>query len=107
MPVGPQAISPLQTPGGTYTTFRTDFAYARPAPDQLGSRLTWQLNNSPRLQARSPLQVSVQGQTAILRGTVATAHDRTVAEQAVRMEAGIWNVDNQLKVIPSQVSAQP
>ncbi len=95
---GPQVLSPLQTPGGTYTTFRPDFSYAKPTAERTQAQLTLQLNQTPQLQVVSPIQVNVKGQTATLRGTVATSYDRAVAEQLVRMEAGIWHVDNQLKV---------
>lgn len=106
LPTGPQVLSPLQAPGAPYTVIRADFPYAKPASDQAGARLTAQLSRLARPQAGLPIQVSVQGQTAVLRGTVATPYDRALAEQVVRMEAGIWTVDNQLKVSSPEPAAQ-
>lgn len=98
---GPQAVSALQTPGGAYTSFRPAFTPSASISDRAATRLTTQLSNSQQLRTVTPIQVSVQGETATLRGTVATPYDRAVAEQVVRMEAGIWHVDNQLQVSPS------
>ncbi|MHB1034225.1 MAG: BON domain-containing protein [Pirellulales bacterium] len=47
-------------------------------------------------------QVTVVGETAVLRGVVASTHARDLAEQMVRLEPGIWNVRNEL-----QVAGQP
>ncbi len=99
-PAGPAAVSPLQVPGAPYTTFRPAFQVNGPNDDRIGAKLARQLTASPRIQKSTPIQVEVKGQTAILRGTVASEHDRRVAEQAVRMEAGIWNVQNKLVVGP-------
>lgn len=96
--VGPTSVSPLQGPGGPYTTFRAGFDVSRPADNRLGAKLTRQLTASPRIAKSTPIQVEIQGQTAILTGTVASEYDRRIAEQAVRMEAGIWNVRNDLTV---------
>ncbi|NUQ62405.1 MAG: BON domain-containing protein [Pirellulales bacterium] len=95
---GPAAVSPFQTAGAPYTTFRAGFEVNRPTVDRTGARLSRQLTASPRIERLSPIQVQVQGQTAILRGAVASDYDRRVAEQVVRMEAGIRDVRNELTV---------
>lgn len=54
-----------------------------------------------RIRARRPgfpLEVEVQGPTAILRGEVGSESDRRVVEQLVRLEAGIAHVRNELVV---------
>lgn len=53
-----------------------------------------------KIAARKPISVTVQGDTATLRGSVASAHDRIVAEVMLRLEPGIRQVDNQLTVAP-------
>jgi osmotically-inducible protein OsmY len=40
--------------------------------------------------------VDVVGETAILRGRVATRQDRELAENLVRLEPGVWDVKNLL-----------
>jgi hypothetical protein len=46
----------------------------------------------------TPIGVAMQGDTVILRGTVATEHDRGLAEEIARMQPGVWNVHNELSV---------
>jgi hypothetical protein len=46
----------------------------------------------------TPIAVAMQGDTVILRGTVATEHDRGLAEEIARMQPGVWNVHNELSV---------
>jgi len=68
------------------------------ATPNLSQTLTARLEKSARLQRLSPVQVSLEQGTAILRGTVATDHDRDLAEQVVRLEPGVTAVRNELKV---------
>jgi len=42
--------------------------------------------------------VSVQGDTAVLLGTVPSERDRAIVEQLLRFEPGIWQVRNELTV---------
>ena len=60
--------------------------------------LTERLNRSTRIKSLSPLEVQIEGRTAILRGEVATVHDRTLAETVARLEPGIAEVRNELRV---------
>jgi len=53
-----------------------------------------------KIAARTPISVTVQGDTATIRGSVASMHDRIVAEVMLRLEPGIMQVDNQLTVEP-------
>lgn len=98
--IGPQAISPLQVPGGPHVDLRVGFDSGRPAINQIAASLTQQLTESPRIEKLSPIQVQVEGRVAILRGVVASEYDRQVAEQAVRMQPGIVGVRNDLTVEP-------
>jgi hypothetical protein len=47
---------------------------------------------------QSPLEVVVENETATLRGEVATAHDRLLAEHIARFEPGVRFVRNELTV---------
>lgn len=98
----PGVLSVLQSPSETGTASRAAFATPASSAEHVAARLTNQLSSSPRLQSIAPIQVTVQGPTATLHGTVATSYDRLVAEHVVRMEAGIRNVDNQLQVSPPE-----
>ncbi|MBM4001316.1 MAG: BON domain-containing protein [Planctomycetes bacterium] len=67
----------------------------------LERRLAAQLAESPRFAGAGRFEVSVEGRTAILRGEVAAAKDRDLAELVVRFEPGISDVRNELAVVPS------
>lgn len=80
------------------TTIRVGFDYPAPAPGTLAAQLTTQLQRARLAPSQNSVVVEVQGHTAILRGQVATAHARALAEQLVLLEPGIEQVDNQLEV---------
>jgi len=46
----------------------------------------------------SPITVTQQNETLILRGRVATDRDRLLAESLARLEPGVWDVRNELEV---------
>ncbi len=60
-----------------------------------------------QIQTRGPVQVSLQGRTAILRGVVATEHDRAVAARVALLEPGVSQVQNELLVSAATTSAGP
>ena len=62
------------------------------------TQLSARISRCAGIEKRSPITVSVRAATATLRGVVATARDRTLAGHVVRMEPGIWQVDNELTV---------
>ena len=62
--------------------------------------LATRLERSRWIQSQSPIEVEIESGTAILRGVVATEHDRALAERAALLEAGIWTVKNELVVEP-------
>jgi hypothetical protein len=94
------AVRPPRVPMNA-PRLRIDFEFA----PQVATTLSDQL--SRRLQAASPragtsrIEVSVAGDVAILRGEVASARDRKLAELLVGFEPGIAAVKNQLVVRPA------
>jgi osmotically-inducible protein OsmY len=78
----------------------TGFKVSQPAPAQLSSSLAQRLEQSSWIQANSPMEVKMEGGTAILRGAVATEHDRELAARMAMLEPGVRKVDNQLVVQP-------
>jgi hypothetical protein len=73
--------------------------------EKFSTSLPQRLTRLPGLHWSSPGQIEIQGRTVILRGSVATEHDRDLAERVARLEAGVEQVQNQLVVAPS--SAKP
>lgn len=76
-------------------------ALDRPTPTvapTLGGDLTHRLQTTPGLKVHLPLSATVEGQTVVLRGQVASDHDRLLAEQLARLEPGVWQVKNELVV---------
>jgi hypothetical protein len=73
-----------------------------PANPQLSAVVTRGLARSMRLPTGAPVEVSIRtDRTALLRGVVASAHDRELAEQLVRLEPGVAEVVNELQVAPT------
>ena len=72
-----------------------------PPASDAGATLTSLLDRSKQIQKRSPLSVTVKDYTAILRGRVATEHDRSLAAALLLLEPGIWHVQNELVVEPA------
>ena len=58
-------------------------------------------------RAGLPIQIEVEKGTAILRGAVASAHDRAIAERLALLEGGIWKVQNELTVAGVQTPPAP
>lgn len=81
---------------------RPGFQYERPSSVRLAAKLSRQLSASPRIERISPIQVQIQGQTAVLNGVVASQYDRRVAEQVVRLEPAISDVRNNLTIRPNR-----
>jgi len=66
----------------------------------LSQSLQAQIARIPRFQDGPPIRVSVASGVATLQGAVPSQHDRKVLSEFIRMEPGIWDVDNQLAVQP-------
>jgi hypothetical protein len=73
---------------------------------KVSSSITKRLADLPAVHWSSPGRVEMQGRTAILRGVVATQHDRDLAERVIRLEPGVGDVENQLVVASNSTSAQ-
>jgi hypothetical protein len=86
------------------TNLSLGFEAPAPDPQKLSSSLGQRLASLPAVHWNTPGQVEVQGRTAILRGVVATQHDRDLAERVIRLEAGIEQVQNQLVVASDSAS---
>jgi hypothetical protein len=71
---------------------------AASAPEVLSDTLTTKIGQSKRIQTIQPIEVSLADGTAILRGVVATPHDRELAEQWMLLEPGVRAVRNELQV---------
>lgn len=79
-----------------------------PAPQQaVAAQLTTRLQQSAGIQRLGPIEVSVEGRTAILRGEVASAHDRSLAAELVRLEPGVSRVENHLSVAAEPENSVP
>lgn len=91
------------------------FDFHRPAAallsDNVGSVLSTRLARSGRFQSTEPLDVAIADGTATLRGAVGSNYDRSLVEQLVRLEPGVWRVKNELTVlqtgVPTLVPAAP
>jgi hypothetical protein len=70
-------------------------------PAGVGASLQRQLDRSPAIRRTGPLEISVEGRTATLRGTVVSTKDRELAELLVRLEPGVSDVQNDLRVKPA------
>ena len=70
------------------------------------SRIATHLAALPALYWVSPPQVAVKEHTTILRGVVASDHDRDLAERVVLLEPTVAEVDNQIVVDRQAVAAK-
>lgn len=90
------------TPLGGRPSFQWDADSLRMVPAE--SRLAERLRGVLRNRLRAPLGVSIEHETAILRGAVASEYDRTLAGHLARFEPGVRNVKNELTVAPAAFS---
>ncbi len=63
-----------------------------------GPFLTALLGRTPQIARLSAISVTMEKDTAVLRGQVRTQRDRQLAEDIVRLEPGVWQVRNELVV---------
>lgn len=76
------------------------FSYALPGGDRVSTTLQQRLERSQRIERLGPIEVRLEGRTAVLSGSVATEHDRELAERVALLEAGVSTVRNELTVGP-------
>lgn len=89
-----------QTTVDLQPTLSLGFDYAGPVVPNLTTKLVSRLKTSAVATAALPVQVQVLDGTATLTGTVASDHERALAEQLLALEPGVRRVDNQLSVAP-------
>jgi hypothetical protein len=73
-------------------------------PGAIETALVEHLRRSGGIRWTGPLKVSLEGRTAVLRGEVASARDRELAEALAQFEPGIDDVQNDLRVQPPAIS---
>jgi hypothetical protein len=86
---------------------RLGFTIVRPTATSILPRLHHHLDKISLPQSSSPIQVEIEKGTATLRGAVASAHDRAIAERLALLEGGIWKVNNELTVVGVQTPPAP
>lgn len=85
---------------------RLGFSMPTPPADQSAAATLQQVQKDGRLQTIGAIQVVVEQGVAVLRGAVASPHDRSLAEQLVRLEPGVRQVRNELEVAPQPADAE-
>ncbi len=74
------------------------FRYPQISETVVSSKINARFNRLSTPNAPLDIQVAVEGQTALLRGTVASEEERKLAETLVSLEPGVWEVRNELTV---------
>ena len=67
-------------------------------PAVFSERMTHRLEKLPSLGIVDGVEVSLVGQTALIRGRVATAHDAEMIARIAMLEPGVRDVQNELNV---------
>jgi osmotically-inducible protein OsmY len=90
---------------------KTDYSSIAPitSPSKIGATLANRLTQSKRIAHQGPIEVRLEGATAVLTGYVATVHDRALAERVALLEPGVAGVRNELLVTipPTQTPPPP
>jgi hypothetical protein len=76
-------------------------------PSETGLAIAKRLRRLPSLHFITPVRIDFDGRTAILSGTVATVHDRDLAERVVMLESSVDDVLNQLVVAATKIPPPP
>jgi osmotically-inducible protein OsmY len=89
------------------TTLRTPFtvAFDAPAvaPAVVSTRLQTRFANLPALKGRGSIEPVMEGDVVVLRGQVASAADRKLAEDLLSLEPGVGQVRNELVIAQSAI----
>lgn len=83
------------------------FDYPTPTNSELAATIQRQMLKVPGMERLGSIEVSLEGRTAILRGAVATAHQRDVAAQLALLEPGVSQVQNELSILPAGYTPPP
>lgn len=86
---------------------RLDFSVSLPEGSRLSQGVAQHVDQALGQSPSGPLEVTVTGRTAILRGEVASAHERNLAAALASLEPGIDAVQNDLIVIEERDSGPP
>lgn len=79
-------------------SLRVAFDYPKATSSQISATLVRRLTNLQQIRTLSGVEILVNDGTAVLRGVVATEHERALSERLVLLEAGVWDVKNELVV---------
>ena len=82
------------------TGLKVGFEYRLPTAPALSSRIEERLAKMSLGEDYGPLEVTLEGRTATIRGVVATRRERDLVGHLVRMEPGISTVENEV-TLPS------
>ncbi|MBN2292720.1 MAG: BON domain-containing protein [Pirellulales bacterium] len=83
------------------------FDVNRKSPRAIQADLRHRMIDSRHLEWAGPVSVTVRGDTAVLTGTVASSHDRKMAEFVLMFEPGISKVENHLSVSNADQQEKP
>src|SRR5262249_25968089 len=95
----PVGISLGFRPPAAYTT-SIGFKFKPVSSQQLESDLRSVIARSTELAANRNIEVLLDGQTVVLKGTVADLDERRLAENLLRLTPGVHAVRNELVVQP-------
>jgi hypothetical protein len=82
-------------------------AIAYSAPAGIETQLAARLQNMVGRKDLPPITVALQDRTVVLRGSVATPHERDLAGRLALLEAGIDQVQNELAIGPPPATNPP
>jgi len=89
------------------TTYKIGFAVPTVASSDVSTKLSGQLSRSGAISSAGGVSVDLEGKTAVLRGTVATDHDRQLAALVAMLEPGVSQVRNELQVQSASLPQGP
>jgi hypothetical protein len=92
-------VSPQGAGGGGLNSIPVQAAkilYSTATMDPFGVTLAEKLEGSKRVAFQSPPKVLVRGGVVVLLGEVASEHDRVLAEEYLRLDPSVGEVENML-----------
>jgi len=93
--------SASQAKGQFRVPLRLGFQPRNAAGSTISSAITEKMVRMPAMAQAGRINASMEGQTAVLRGTVRTEADRALAESLANLEPGVLAVRNELVVGPT------
>lgn len=83
------------------------FTFAAPAPTALQTNIVAPMHTPAMTSRFGTVNVSVQGSTVTLRGTVNSEEDRQLAAQMAMLEPAVMSVQNDLKIAAPPTGPAP